>query len=1035
MAIEKVGVKKKRLTGVVLVVLVACGSVGLRAQAQPPLRADSGHPLILNQTHYHLHAGERVQIAAPLETLEFLRNAKSRTLTIGGVQGKGLVVGPDLRGDKVLLAASLTMKPGDYAVTVSAVSGDGEERTAAANIRVEALPVVPSGGSTPPVVLLNGWQFSVLPPSTCPIAPTGPVATFGSLASQLVAPQVYFFDNCIEQSVNGSSIEELSITLGQFLNMIQYAGGALVPQVDLVSHSMGGLIVRSYLAGLQANDGLSPVLNPRVRKFIEIATPNFGSFLAANYSDALASGTQAAEMVPGSGFLWSLGTWNQRGDDLRGVDALAIIGNAGYWKSSILALTQLNDVTDGVVSLTSASLNFARDPSRTKILPYCHIDSASFAGAFIDCTGKGIADVDEAPETGVIVLSFLANSTAWESEGYANQTQFAGGYFALENAAGTQYTAFSSVLLGSQSFETGADMTNTIFYNEFVNVGTGTFQATSTTNQATTCGPFTVKGGYYSIFRCKFSPAISSVGPLLTNVAARVVASGGSITISGVGFGQQCSACQVLVYPGPIALQVSSWSDSSVAALLPSTYNGITEVVVQAASGSDSITFMAAPPALPPTISLSNTQLQFLYTVGGVSPTAQTVTVANSGGGTFTWSAESSVSWLTFSSAPGLLTVSVNPAGLSPNKYTATITITAAGASNNPQTVSVTLTVTAPPLAAPSISLSASHVTFTYTMGGPAPSPQMISVSNSGGGILTWSTTPSASWITVSSASNTLSISVNPNNLFAGSYTGTISVTAVGASNSPQTITVSLTVIAAQTPVTIAAVVNGASFATGYEPGSWVSITGTSLATDSRTWKSDEIVNGQLPTSLDGTSVTINGLAAFVYFISPTQLNVLAPSDSSITDGQSVPVKVMSPLGTATGTAVARLIAPAMFKVDAQDAAAINLDGTIVAPIGAFPGSHPAKPGDVVELYLTGLGPTNPAITAGQLFSAAAPITNSASVQVGGVSASVLFAGLVTPGLYQVNLTVPEVGDGNQALTLQVGTVASQNSAVLAVQH
>jgi len=283
--------------------LVCCGLPAF-AQNQPVAR--SGRPLALNEARYRLRAGERTQLDALPETLDFLRTAKTSTVTINGSQTKGFAVGRGMPGDEIVMAASLTMKPGEYAVTVSAVDQSGEQRTAAADITVDALPVVPSGGSTPPVVLLNGWQFSVLPPSTCPIAPTGSVATFGSLASQLVAPQVYFFDNCVEQSVNGSSIEELGITLGQFLNMIEYAGGALVPQVDLVSHSMGGLIVRSYLAGLQANDGLSPVLNPRVRKFVEIATPNFGSFLAANYSDVIASGTQAAEMVPGSAFLWSL---------------------------------------------------------------------------------------------------------------------------------------------------------------------------------------------------------------------------------------------------------------------------------------------------------------------------------------------------------------------------------------------------------------------------------------------------------------------------------------------------------------------------------------------------------------------------------------------------------------------------------------------------------------------------------------------------------------------------------------------------------
>jgi pimeloyl-ACP methyl ester carboxylesterase len=563
-------------------ILALLGAICALAQSQSP----SGpiRSLVMNKAQYRLRAGESAKIDAPPETLDFVRNAKSRTVTIEGRQTRGFAVGPNMRGDEILLAASLTMKAGEYTVTVSAVGESGEERAAAASITVDALPVVPSGGSTPPVVLLNGWQFSVFPPSSCPISATGSAETFGSLATQLVAPEVYFFDNCVEQSVNGSSIEELGMTLGQFLNMVQYAGGALVPEVDLIGHSMGGLIVRSYLAGLQANDALSPVLNPRVRKFIEIATPNFGSFLAANYSDAFTSGTQAAEMVPGSGLLWTLGTWNQRGDDLRGVDALAIIGNAGYWKSSIFSLTQLNNATDGVVSMTSASLNFARDASRTRILPYCHIDSV--AGAFIDCTGKGIADVDEAPETGVIVLSFLANTTAWESEGYSNQTQYGGGYFALENAAGTEYTAFSSVLLGSQSFETGAGTTNTIFYNEFVNVGTGTFTATSTANQATTCGPFAVTGGYYSIFRCKFSPMISSVGPLLPNVAGRVVTSGGTITIGGVGFGQQCSGCRALAYPGPVALQVSSWGDAAIAALLPSTFNGIAEVVVQASGGN-----------------------------------------------------------------------------------------------------------------------------------------------------------------------------------------------------------------------------------------------------------------------------------------------------------------------------------------------------------------------------------------------------------------------------------------------------------------
>lgn len=234
---------------------------------------------------------------------------------------------------------------------------------------------------------------------------------------------------------------------------------------------------------------------------------------------------------------------------------------------------------------------------------------------------------------------------------------------------------------------------------------------------------------------------------------------------------------------------------------------------------------------------------------------------------------------------------------------------------------------------------------------------------------------------------------------------------------------------------TVSAVMNAASFDPGFEPGSWVTIEGTNLTVNARSWRPDEIVGGNLPASLDGVSVNINGLPAFLNYISPTQLNVQAPLDSSITDGESVPVTVSSPTGTARATVVARVINPAIFLVDPHRAAALNLDGSIVAPAGIFPGSHPAKPGDFVEIYMTGLGPTDPLIPAGKLFTSPAPIINPIRVTVGGQPAAVSFAGLVAPGLYQVNVVVPDVPDGDNQITLQIGTVPSQNTGSLAVQH
>ena len=154
----------------------SCASVLAKNQPGP----HPGIPLSLRQTGYRLHPGERTPIDAELETLELLRTAKTQAVTINGSPGKGFAVAPDTFGNDVSLAASLTMPAGEYSVTLSAVDDSGQERTATANITVEALATVPTG-STTPVVLLNGWQIpSVFPSSTCPIAPTGSAATFGS---------------------------------------------------------------------------------------------------------------------------------------------------------------------------------------------------------------------------------------------------------------------------------------------------------------------------------------------------------------------------------------------------------------------------------------------------------------------------------------------------------------------------------------------------------------------------------------------------------------------------------------------------------------------------------------------------------------------------------------------------------------------------------------------------------------------------------------------------------------------------------------
>jgi uncharacterized protein (TIGR03437 family) len=153
--------------------------------------------------------------------------------------------------------------------------------------------------------------------------------------------------------------------------------------------------------------------------------------------------------------------------------------------------------------------------------------------------------------------------------------------------------------------------------------------------------------------------------------------------------------------------------------------------------------------------------------------------------------------------------------------------------------------------------------------------------------------------------------------------------------------------------VAISGVVNGASFQPGISAGSWVTIQGTGLADTNpgRIWKNEEIVNGNLPTRLDGVSVTINGRAAYVYYISPTQINVQAPSDSGV--GPVNVVVTNNGVVSASATAQLQTFAPAFFQYSGTSYAIATRfpDNALVANPSTIPGTVAAKPGDVIILW------------------------------------------------------------------------------------
>lgn len=205
-----------------------------------------------------------------------------------------------------------------------------------------------------------------------------------------------------------------------------------------------------------------------------------------------------------------------------------------------------------------------------------------------------------------------------------------------------------------------------------------------------------------------------------------------------------------------------------------------------------------------------------------------------------------------------------------------------------------------------------------------------------------------------------------------------------------------------------------------FAPGSWIEIYGANLATATRPWGTADFTGDESPTSLSGTSVTINGQPAYVAYISPAQVNVQVPSGVS-TGIQYLTLKGpggTSPIYQVVITQLAPgLDAPASFNIGGtQYVAALFGDGTYVLPTGSIPGvtSRPAKPGDTITLYGVGFGPVTPAVPAGQIAQGLTTLANF-SISIGGTAATVTYAGLAPQfvGLYQFDVTVPQVTAGN----------------------
>jgi|YNPBryunderm2012_1023409.scaffolds.fasta_scaffold00038_10 uncharacterized protein (TIGR03437 family) len=242
-----------------------------------------------------------------------------------------------------------------------------------------------------------------------------------------------------------------------------------------------------------------------------------------------------------------------------------------------------------------------------------------------------------------------------------------------------------------------------------------------------------------------------------------------------------------------------------------------------------------------------------------------------------------------------------------------------------------------------------------------------------------------------------------------------------------------------------AGVVNAASNASGpLAPYAIASLYGTGLAYSRRAVAEKDIRGGLLPTELDGVRVLVEGMAAPLYYVSPEQINFLIPYNAGARfptqvtlrvtlDGRAGP-EIRVPLNEA---------APALFQLDATTPVVTTVrkaEGSDEHRVVVISKDEPARPGEIVTLWATGLGRTQPPVAWPQLPREAFRIANWQRFQIllAGTAIPaehVLYAGVAPnfAGLYQINVRLPEDAGKDPEIRIAVGEAISPEGLRLPV--
>jgi uncharacterized protein (TIGR03437 family) len=284
-----------------------------------------------------------------------------------------------------------------------------------------------------------------------------------------------------------------------------------------------------------------------------------------------------------------------------------------------------------------------------------------------------------------------------------------------------------------------------------------------------------------------------------------------------------------------------------------------------------------------------------------------------------------------------------------------------------------------------------------------------------------------------------ITVTVNVAANAPASLTNTATVSGGGETNTANNAAQDVTAIGTGPVITLVANAFGESPIIA--PNTWAIVKGLNLAPsgDIRVWLGSDFINGQMPAQLDGVSVKVNGKSAYLFYISPTQINILIPPDAL-----SGPIQVqLTNNGVVSNVLTVQSQAQSLSFFEVPSAGGQHyvvgrhLDGGLIGPDSLYPGlSTPVKPGEDIYIVANGFGPTDVPVISGlpaQFGNLPAPFP---VVMVGGTPATVTFAGLVGVGLYQINFKVPaDAADGDLPLTATYNGLSIQPNLLITVHH